>query len=167
MRITAPGALIAIGLVAVLTPTPAAASCCDHEKSACCQQHSQPCCKEQGDQAAMSVLLPTLDNEAPARETLVVWFQRPVKVTDRILFGKYVIEHDNDRQARGEPCTHIYAANNTIIPVVAFHCTHLKRARAESPTVFLRSLGEVNGMQALVSFQFSGESAAHGVPASR
>jgi hypothetical protein len=57
-------------------------------------------------------MLPDLDDQTrPAREMLVVWFQRPPS------------------------------------------------------SVVVRSLAEANGMQALVSFQFAGESGAHGAPA--
>ena len=62
-----------------------------------------------------------------ARQATDVWFMQPVRVGDTILQGRYVIEHDNDRMARGEPCTHIYAFNNQKTPIVAFHCMHLQR----------------------------------------
>jgi hypothetical protein len=99
----------------------------------------------------------------PAREAVTVWFHRPVRVGDRILFGKHVIEHDNDRMARGEPCTHIYAASDQQQPVVAFHCTHLDRPTSTNATVMLRRT-EPDGISKLAWFQFAGESGAHGVP---
>ena len=98
---------------------------------------------------------------------MTVWFHRPVKIADRILFGQYVIEHDNVRMARGRPCTYIYEASDQRLPVVAFHCTHLKRTRSDHPTVWLQPLGEANGMMAFTEFQFAGEAAGHGVPAGR
>ena len=167
MRMMTFGALIAAGLLA-FAATPAAASCCDHkEKAACCDKLMAPCCKEQ-DPIAQAVLLPILTEvPRPARETIIVWFHKPVKVGDRILQGKYVIEHDNNRMARGEPCTYIYAASDLQLPVVTFHCTHLERARSDAPTVVLRSLGEPNGMKELVAFQFAGEIGGHGVPVNR
>ena len=67
--------------------------------------------------------------EPTSRQTMTVWFHRPVKIGDRILLGQYVIEHDTVRMARNRPCTYIYAASDQRLPVVAFHCTHLKRAR--------------------------------------
>jgi hypothetical protein len=78
-----------------------------------------------------------------------------------ILQGRYVIEHDNDRMARGEPCTHIYAFNDRTKPVVTFHCTHLQRGMASQSTA---SLATVGTMEVLTEFQFSGDTAAHGVP---
>jgi hypothetical protein len=168
MKLTVLGAVIGVGLLASFATTPAAASCCDHsQKSACCEQHLQSCCKHPDDPIAKSVLLPNLDEPRPVRERLVVWFHKPVKVGDRILQGKYIIEHDNDRMAHGGPCTYIYAASDQQLPVVAFFCTHLERPLAGQPTVVLRPLGEANGMKELVAFQFAGEMGAHGVPVNR
>ena len=168
MKVTILGALISAGLLTVMA-TPAAASCCDHkEHSACCDRLMATCCKEKDDPIARAVLLPDLaDEPRPARETMVVWFHNPVRIGDRVLQGKYVIEHDNNRMARGGPCTFIYAASDLRLPVVAFHCTHLERARSTAPTLVLRSLGEANGMKELVGFQFAGEIGAHGVPGDR
>jgi hypothetical protein len=105
--------------------------------------------------------------QRPSRETMTVWFTKPVLIGDRILLGKYVIEHDNVRMARGRPCTYIYAASDPRLPVVAFHCTHLKRPISSRPSVTLLSLGEANGMARLTEFQFAGERGAHGAPVSR
>ena len=107
------------------------------------------------------------DSRDQVRQTMTVWFHKPVKIGDRILFGRYFIEHDNNRMARGWPCTYIYAAADPRLPVVAFHCTHLKRPMAAAPTLVMRPLGEANGLSELLAFQFAGETAGHGVPASR
>ena len=106
-------------------------------------------------------------SERPGVEHIVVTFKNPVLVGNRILLGKYVIEHDNWRMARGLPCTHIYAYDDQRLPVVAFHCTHLKRPRSNAPTVTLRSMHEPNGLKRLTEFQFNGETAGHGVPTGR
>lgn len=122
--------------------------------------------KTNGDGGAGSVLLPS-QHAAPARQAAVVWFMRPVMIGRHILQGRYVIEHDNDRTARGEPCTHIYAYNNRRVPVVAFHCTHLDRPAPERGTVTVVSTGEPIGLQKVTAFQFAGETGAHGVPTGR
>lgn len=103
----------------------------------------------------------------PSRETMTVWFTKPVVVGDRVLLGKYVIEHDNYRMANGRPCTHIYAASDMRLPVVAFRCTHLNRPMGKQASVVLQSLGEPNGMARLSAFQFAGEHGAHGAPVIR
>jgi hypothetical protein len=144
----------------------------------CCKDGGEcdmPCCQGTGEDIepnAIDVLL-AMDGQAilpmiritPARQTAEVFFQRPVWVGRTVLMGKYVIEHDTDRQARGEPCTHIYAADNDKTPVVTFHCTHLEATQSDKAVVVLQSLGD--GQQRFVQFQFSGETAAHGYPAAR
>lgn len=138
--------------------TPAAMSCGaghDHASMSCCASH------DHGAAAAPAVVVPET-----AVQTTTVTFRDPVRVGDRILFGRYVIEHDNDRMARGEPCTHIYEASDPRLPVVAFHCTHLTRPAPATATVFLRRTGTYP-LQELLDFQFAGESSSHGVPVVR
>ena len=172
--------LAAAGVASLMLLTPAAAdaSCCDQTKMAghemkggCCDM---PCCANKAVKAEpkeIELLLP-LENDPqlnpapPVRQRTEVWFQRPVRVGGYILQGRYVIEHDNDRMARGEPCTHIYAYDNQKLPVVAFHCTHLERGRAGENIAVLVSVGD-GTMQKLTEFQFAGETAAHGVPTER
>jgi hypothetical protein len=125
--------------------------------------------------ASVLLLTPTvasaqalLQPEKRARvEEIVVTFRDPVLVGDRILMGKYVIEHDNGRMARGRPCTHIYAYDDRRLPVVAFHCRHLNRPHSAAPTVTLLSLHDSSGLRRLTEFQFRGEAAGHGVPTGR
>jgi hypothetical protein len=142
----------AAAVFAAMTATPAAAT---------------TCCQPANDPIAEAVLIPRVPEPRPVRESLVVWFMKPVKIGDRVLMGKYIIEHDNARMARGEPCTYIYAADDRRLPVVAFHCKHVDRPRGERASVTVRPFGEANGMGTLREFQFAGELGAHGVPASR
>jgi hypothetical protein len=142
----------------------AASPCCDDK--ACCDK-MVTCCKQETGKDATAILFDLAKPAEPVRQSSIVWFHRPVKIGDRILLGKYIIEHDNDRMARGRPCTHIYAADDPRLPVVAFHCRHLTRDVSDRPIVVLKSLGEANGMKELLEFQFAGEKDAHGVPATR
>jgi len=162
------------------TPAAADQACCDkskmtgHDMKGCCDM---PCCADKAAKTAATWdtdilgMLP-LENDPqlfpapPVRQLTEVWFHRPVRVGGHILQGRYVIEHDNDRMARGEPCTHIYAYNDRQLPVVRFHCTHLERGRAGGNIAVLASVGD-GTMQELLEFQFAGETAAHGVPSGR
>lgn len=104
---------------------------------------------------------------APAREYAKVTFHSPVKIGDRVLMGTYIIEHDMERMARGEPCTHIYNVNDRRLPVVAFHCTHLERPTNDAPTakVTLRRIPDATSrIFELVEFQYAGSADGHGVP---
>ena len=116
--------------------------------------------------AADGVQKATAVREAPAVEAFYVRFRDPVRVGDRILLGRYIIEHDNRRMARGEPCTYIYDASDPRLPVVAFRCKHLARPAPSTDTVFLHR-SSTYPLQELQAFQFAGESASHGVPMTR
>ena len=76
-----------------------------------------------------------------------------------------MIEHDEERMARGEPCTHVYAFDNRDTPMATFHCTHLERERASHNTIVV--IPTPNGWNKLTEFQFAGESASHGYPTVR
>ncbi len=163
----------ATATIFMFAPNAAEASCCDqtghgaHQAKACCDK---PCCKDHGgsEQSALELLQtdPQLNPAPPVRQAAEVWFQRPVIVGKAILQGHYVIEHDNDRMARGEPCTHLYAFDDRTTPVATFDCTHLERDRASQSIVVLTTTSDGN-MQRLTEFQFAGESLAHGYPTVR
>ena len=90
-------------------------------------------------------------------------FRDPVRVANTVLMGRYVIEHDDERMARGEPCTYIYEADDLRAPVVTFHCEHLERPAADTATLVLGP--SINpAVKTLREFQFGGETASHGVP---
>ena len=155
-------------------------ACCKESKKGTCDMPCRKdkladmlCCKQEPVANAIEVLLAMnggldlslVPPDVPARQTAVVWFHRPVWVGRNVLQGKYVIEHDTARMARGEPCTHIYAADDMTKPVVTFHCTHIEADRAGKNTVVLATLPD--GMRKLLQFQFAGEDTAHGYPAGR
>ena len=163
--------LLAVAFAAaalVAAPARAAAACCDrhaHAEAACCDK---PCCKDHKatEPSIVEMMLendPQLNPAPPVRQTAEVWFKRPVVVAGSILLGRYVIEHDNDRLARGEPCTHIYAYDDRTRPVATFHCTHLERDRRDQNVVVLYTTSD-GVTQRLAEFQFAGETAAHGYP---
>jgi hypothetical protein len=163
-------AAAAVAALALLWPAPAMAACCDQAAAACCDK-AMTCCEKKGhvhgkDVVAMPVVQePALSPAPPVRQTAEVWFNRPTWIGRSIVQGRFVIEHDNDRMARGEPCTHVYAFDDRDTPVATFHCTHLERDRADQNTVVLITLPD--GMHKLTEFQFAGETASHGYPSVR
>jgi hypothetical protein len=157
--------LIAVAAAAALLGLPARAAgqapCCDEPGKPCRATHVQPCCAHRHDAVAEPIDQPDVERR-PGIERMMVRFANPVLVGDRILMGTHVIEHDTNRMARGQPCTFIYAYNDRRLPVVAFHCTHLKRAARAQPSVTLVS-EHAAGLKRLTEFQFGGETAGHGV----
>ena len=160
--------LLAVAAFALLffTPSRSFAACCDQSHS-CCENAGAACCEHTGHAADVSVLelLPLDTQLAPApnaRQTFDVWFKHPTWIGKVIVQGRYVIEHDNDRMARGEPCTHVYAYDNRDKPIATFHCTHLERERSSRNSVGLITTSD--GFKRLTEFQFAGETAGHGHP---
>jgi hypothetical protein len=153
-------------------------TCCDTPAMACCDKAAgacdMPCCQDDATLSAVDVLI-AMDQQAivpgathqhaSPRQAAVVFFQRPVWVGSTVLMGKHVIEHDTDRQARGEPCTHIYAADDLKTPVATFHCTHLDTEKSDKAMVVLQTTAD--GQQKFLQFQFAGDEAAHGFPTDR
>jgi hypothetical protein len=157
----------------------AAAQCCgggaaapamDHAAHAAPATPAAPmaCCKHGGSKAmpaddpAVAMAGLGLLNPQPVKYIDAV-FRDPVRVAGTVLMGRYVIEHDDERMARGEPCTHIYDADDLRAPVVTFHCEHLERPAVGDATLVL--VPSINpAMKTLTEFQFGGETASHGVP---
>ena len=157
-------------------------ACCAQKDMPCCAEHKDmkdmkdmPCCADHKDMKdmkpmaccdkdAVEMLLslnPQINPAPPVRQQTDIWFKQPVKFGNKILQGHYVIEHDNDRMAKGDPCTHIYAFDDRTRPVVTFHCTHLERPRVSQNTAVIVTKGD---HKVMTEFQFAGETAAHGNP---
>jgi hypothetical protein len=94
----------------------------------------------------------------------VAEFTKPITVHGVVLQGKYLFVHDDAAMSRGDACTFIYEG---VAPVpdkliTSFHCIHIERAMAKN--FIWRSRETAPGIFELIDFQFSGETAAHGVP---
>lgn len=152
--------------VVLFLPARADAACCDQAQAACCDK-SMACCEKKPHEHKPNAVdfLVSLKPPQPARQVAEVWFTQPTWIGRTIVQGRYVIEHDNDRMARGEPCTHVYAYNDQKKPVATFHCTHLERDQARSNIV--RLIDDASGFKRLTEFQFAGEQASHGHPVVR
>lgn len=147
-----------VAAFALLLPIRADAACCNAKIG-----HSHEI-------SAIDLLLqlnadPQLEPVPPVRQVAEVWFTRPTWIGKTIVQGRYVIEHDTDRMARGEPCTHVYAFDDRETPVATFECEHLERDRADTNVV--RLINDSSGFKRLTEFQFAGETAAHGYPSAR
>jgi hypothetical protein len=104
--------------------------------------------------------------QAPRRESAIVEFTETVKFHDVLLRGEYVIVHDEERMARGEPCTYIYKSKNGQEGelVTSFHCVHVDRAMAKQFTVKLYTSRTPYGTREVQEFQFANSAAGHRVP---
>ena len=106
------------------------------------------------------------DHVAPSRQWALVNFVDPVRVSDQLLMGPYMILHDDAKMARGEACTSFYRFDPKTGPkeeVVSFHCTPTERevcATAKLTTVRNPDTLILN----LTEYQFAGDAEGHGVP---
>ena len=105
-----------------------------------------------------------------ARRQALVHFTRPTVIAGAFVLGHVVIEHDDDKMARGEACTTVYNYDRKARlgqgkPIVAFHCNPSARPAAQAPKV--RSEVSPTGLGRLIEYQLTGELEAHGVPAGR
>jgi hypothetical protein len=94
----------------------------------------------------------------------VAEFPKPVSVQGVLLEGTYLFVHDDAAMNRGDACTFIYkgVVEQRDKLVASFHCIHIERKPVKN--FIWRSRETAPGVVELVDFQFSGETAAHGVP---
>jgi hypothetical protein len=106
----------------------------------------------------------TLD-AVPARRAAVVRFLRPTIVAGSFVIGTVVIEHDDAKMARGEPCTTVYrykSANEFGEPIVSFMC--MPQHRPLATTFEATLIRNVSWPDRLIEYQIAGEHEGHGVP---
>jgi hypothetical protein len=106
----------------------------------------------------------TLD-AVPTRRSAVVRFLRPTIVAGSFVIGTVVIEHDDAKMARGEPCTTVYhykSANERGEPIVSFMC--MPRERPLATQFEATVVGTASWPDRLTEYQIAGEREGHGVP---
>jgi len=103
----------------------------------------------------------------PVRNAAVVKFIRPTIIAGTFVLGTVVLEHDDAKMARGEPCTTVYHYNANTNErgkvIVDFMC--LPRARPLATKFEVTSVNTVSWPDRLTEYQFAGEREGHGVPA--
>lgn len=100
--------------------------------------------------------------DSKINESATVVFTQPVKLLGVFLMGKYRIEHDEGRMAKGEDCTYFYNSKGKL--VVSFHCTPEQRPKAAGFTVVATPRWSPTTPPEIKEIQFSGSTEAHQVP---
>jgi hypothetical protein len=104
---------------------------------------------------------------APKRQSAVIYLTEPTLVGSTIVQGPVLFVHDEERMARGEPCTTIRLfepGHGPTESLVSFHCIPTRRPTARAFTVRTRPNTTDGYGCVLTEFQFAGESEGHGVP---
>lgn len=113
----------------------------------------------------MGVLGASTLDAVPTKRSAVVRFLRPTIVAGTFVLGTVVIEHDDAKMAKGEPCTTVYRFKSDTEygePLVSFMCMPQDRPLA---TKFEATLyRSVTWPDRLLEYQIAGEREGHGVP---
>ncbi|HKG23730.1 MAG TPA: hypothetical protein VKC34_17645 [Blastocatellia bacterium] len=98
-------------------------------------------------------------------ERAVVQFDEPVKLLDVMLKGEYLFVHDEEKMARGETCTYVYAHDKGKQGelLVSFHCIPAARERADQFTAVVKTVPSTT-LNELIEYQFAGSIEGHQVP---
>jgi len=103
-----------------------------------------------------------------SRQWAVVDLRQPTEIGSAVAVGPVLFVHDDAKMARGEPCTTVYrydAATGPKEEIISFHCLPHQTATAESFIVTTAPSPDLGStLCRLKSYQFAGDSEAHGVP---
>ena len=109
----------------------------------------------------------TSAGSAPKRQSAVIYLTEPTLVGSTIVQGPVLFVHDEERMARGEPCTTIRLfepGNGPTEEIASFHCMPMRRPVARAFTVRTRPNTTDGFGCVLTEYQFAGDSEGHGVP---
>ena len=118
--------------------------------------------------ALVTVAIPVAlgKGDAPRKERAIVEFPESVKLMGVFLKGEYLVVHDEERMARGEPCTYVYSGRveqeNKL--VASFHCLHVDREKADRFTVTLDPRRSAYDVLEVREIQFANSTEGHRVP---
>jgi hypothetical protein len=102
---------------------------------------------------------------APAVKWAIVNLKDTTVIAGAFVSGPVVFVHDDDKMARGGPCTsvHQYDPKKGIgNEIVAFHC---KPRWTKAPERFTQATStRPDGPRVMTEYQFAGDAEAHGVP---
>jgi hypothetical protein len=103
----------------------------------------------------------------PLSQSAILTFQDPVLVNGTFVMGKVKIVHDEERMARGEPCTQLFRLEEGKAPkeLVAVHCKRVGRPVANQLTLVMRTTNP--SYRILTAYQFAGTDHAHELVISR
>lgn len=103
---------------------------------------------------------------APGKQFAVVEFADKVKLMNVLLVGKYLFVHDDEKMARGEPCTWIYrqTPGQPDELILSFHCRPIERKPVDHFTVTVVRLSDQFDLRELKEYQFAGSNEGHRVP---
>jgi hypothetical protein len=106
------------------------------------------------------------DGRTPVRQA-VTYLAEPTLIGSTIVQGPVLITHDDDKMARGEPCTTVQLFEPGTEPaeeIAAFHCIPISRRVVDKFTVRTKRNAALGFGCILTEYQFAGDAEGHGVP---
>lgn len=127
-------------------------ACCDEGGCSSCDDSGCACCGSE--QASIT----------STKQWSIVNISDPMLVNRSFVSGPVLIVHDDQKMARGEPCTTFYRFEPGVGPkeaLVSFHC----KPRRGSPIATTKlTTARLAGVPQLLEYQLAGDAEAHGVP---
>ena len=117
--------------------------------------------------ASMTVITSGDAISAARRQSAVVWLKEPTLIVSTIVEGPVIFTHDDDKMARGEPCTNVYLwepGKGRGEEVASFHCIPTARKAASRFTLRTQPNVDLGFGCTLTEYQFAGDTEGHGVP---
>jgi hypothetical protein len=103
----------------------------------------------------------------PARQWAIVNLTEPTLIGSTIVQGPVLFTHDDDRMARGEPCTSVQLfepASGPLEEIASFHCIARPGTVSARFTLTTRPSTNLGFGCVLTAYQFAGDPEVHGVP---
>ena len=104
-----------------------------------------------------------------SRKSAVTTFDRPTSIAGTMVTGRVVIVHDDEKMAKGEPCTTVYRSDSGTRQgkaLVSFHCTPIQRPATDYMRVTCAK-DPATGNDLMKEYQFGRDTEGHGVPLSQ
>lgn len=105
------------------------------------------------------------DDHQHHQEAAKVRFNEMYKLKGALLYGDYLVVHDDAKKARGEECVLFYKLNpdNTQELVLSFRCEAVQRSKAEKFTIVASRRHTAFDVAEIQEIQFAGSTNAHRV----
>lgn len=111
--------------------------------------------------------IPTIkaDDHHHAKQSATINFDQQYRLKGALLFGEYLVVHDDDAKTRGEDCVFFYKvkADGTKTLAASYHCKAVKRAKAEKFEVKAFRRNAPWSIADIEEIQFAGSTEGHRV----
>jgi hypothetical protein len=106
------------------------------------------------------------DDHQHGKHTAKVNFDQQYRLGGVLLFGEYLVVHDDDAKARGEDCVFFYRTkpDGTKALIVSYHCKAVQRAKADTFKIIASRRQTPWSVAEIEEIQFAGTTDGHRVP---